>query len=588
MDVKSTRHLALATVSLLGLALAAGCSADSGGTDENASPVPLVSTNDLPAAEPGEIHLFGLNDLHGNLEPPEGSNGVVSGYPAGGAAYLATHLAKLRAAYPASAILSAGDNISASPLVSSLFHDEPTVELLNSLGVAASSVGNHEFDHGVLELERIQKGGCAPDGCSPGAPFTGAAFPYLAANVTGGDGQLPPGLRPWTIIDVGGHKVGVVGVVTPDTASVVIPEGIRGFTFGDEVDAINKNVPALKAAGAETVVALMHDGGVQHAPKGTPVDYNGCADITPEVTNFAKRTDPAVQVLITGHTHQPYVCNIDGKVVTQAFSYGRLITDITLRFGEAGAVTAKAVNRLVTKDVPTDPATTKLVDFYVAQANPRANRVVGTIAGDLTHTPSASGESPLGDVIADAMLAATAAPNPGGAVAAVTNAGGVRADLIAKAKPGKQEGQVTYSEIHTVAPFSNQVITMSLTGQQIISMLEQQWLNITREPGVLSVAGLEYTYIDAAPKGHKVIADSVRIAGQPLNPVALYRISTNNFVASGGDGFTVFQHGTDRVVGPADLDMLEAYFRNHTGPGATAGDTGPVPVAAPANRITKR
>ncbi|WP_433664871.1 bifunctional metallophosphatase/5'-nucleotidase [Nocardia sp. CA-128927] len=567
--MNARRRIAAVVAGVLSIALVAGCgtaSEKSSGptTSTVARVIPLISTNDLREAKPDEVHLFGLNDLHGNLEPPAGSTGKVSGYDAGGAAYLATHLARLKAAYPASAVVAAGDDIGASPLVSGLFHDEPTITFMNNIGVGASSVGNHEFDHGVLELARLQQGGCAPDGCSPGEPFTGAKFPYLAANVTDAAGNLPPALKPWTILQVGGHKIGVVGTVTPDTVNLVFPEGIRGLTFGDEAAAINKYVPEMKAAGAETVVALMHDGGAQRPAKDAPLDYNGCADITPNVTDLAKRVDPVVKALFTAHSHQSYVCTIEGKSVTQAASYGRLITDLTLRFAPDG-VQASAVNRVVTRDVTADPATTALVNFYTEQARPRTARVVGAAAAALPHDPDATGTSPLGNVIADSMLSATAAP--AGAVAAFMNPGGVRADLKA--------GPVTYGDIYTVQPFGNQVVTLTLTGQQVLRLLEQQWTNASK-PAMLSLAGITYAFADAAPKGAKVIADSVRIAEQPLNPAATYRITTNSFLASGGDGFAVFTEGTDNVPGPTDLDAFEALFRDKS------------PVQLPPARVEKR
>lgn len=567
--MNARRRLAAVVAGIVSVALVAGCGTanDKGSgptTSTVAGVIPLISTNDLREAKPDEVHLFGLNDLHGNLEPPAGSTGKVSGYDAGGAAYLATHLARLKAAYPASAIVAAGDDIGASPLVSGLFHDEPTITFMNNIGVAASSVGNHEFDHGVMELARLQQGGCAPDGCSPGEPFTGAKFPYLAANVTDAEGKLPPSLKPWTIVQVGSHKIGLVGTVTPDTVNLVFPEGIRGFTFGDEAAAINHYVPEMKAAGAETVVALMHDGGSQRAAAGAQVDYNGCADITPNVTDLAKRIDPAVQALFTAHSHQSYVCTIDGKSVTQAASYGRLITDLTLSFTPGGVQTS-AVNRVVTRDVTPDASATALVNFYTEQARPRTARVVGAAAATLPHDPDATGVSPLGNVIADSMLAATAGPVP--AVAAFMNPGGVRADIKA--------GPVTYGDIYTVQPFGNQVVTLTLTGQQVLRLLEQQWDNASK-PAMLSPAGITYAYSDSAPKGAKVIGDSVRIAGQPLNPAATYRITTNSFLASGGDGFTVFTQGTDKVPGPTDLVAFEALFRDKS------------PVQLPPARVEKR
>ncbi|MFI9413756.1 bifunctional metallophosphatase/5'-nucleotidase [Nocardia gamkensis] len=567
--MRTRRRIAVVLAGLVGVGLVGGCgtTSDPGagpGSSTAAQIVPLISTNDLRPAQPDEVHLFGFNDLHGNLQPPSGSNGKVGRYDAGGAAYLATHLARLKAAYPSSAVLAAGDNIGASPLVSSLFHDEPTIDFLGNVGVAASAVGNHEFDDGVRELTRLQQGGCAWDGCSPGAPFTGAKFPYLAANVTDAQGNLPPALHPWTLLEVGGHRIGVVGTVTPDTANIVLPEGIRGYLFGDQAAAINRYVPEMRAAGAEAIVALVHDGGSQRPEQDAPLDYNGCANVTPNVTGLAERIDPAVRAVFTAHSHQPYVCTAGGRVITQASSYGRLITDVTLRFGPDG-VQASAVNRVVTREVTPDAPTTALIDFYTEQSRPRAGRVVGATAATLPHDPNPAGTSPLGDVIADSMLSVTA--GPAAAVAAFMNPGGVRADL--------KQGPITYGDLFTVQPFGNQVVTLTLTGSQILRLLEQQWTD-PGKPTILSLAGIGYAYSDTAPAGAKVIAGSVRIGGQPLNPVATYRVTTNNFLASGGDGFTVFTEGADTAVGPTDLDAFETFLRDKP------------PLQAPPARVEKK
>ncbi|MEU7765132.1 5'-nucleotidase C-terminal domain-containing protein [Nocardia sp. NPDC049190] len=552
--MRARRRIASVLAGLVGAALLGGCGIPDpgGGPAISTTPrvAPLVSTNDLPVTRADEVHLFGFNDLHGNLSPPGGSTGQIAGHDAGGAAYLATHLARLKTAYHASAVVAAGDNIGASPLVSALFHDEPTITLLNNIGVAASSVGNHEFDDGMLELTRVQQGGCAMEGCSPGTPFTGARFPYLAANVVDAQGNAPPRLRPWVLLEVGQHKIGIVGTVTTDTANIVLPTGIRGYLFSDEAAAVNRYVPDLKAAVAEAIVALVHDGGAQRPEQGTPLDYNGCADITSNVTELVDRLDPAVRAVITGHSHQPYVCTIGGKAVTQAASYGRLITDISLRFGADG-VRAFAVNRVVTREVTPDATTTALIDFFTEQSRPRAGRVVGASADALPREPRPAGTSSLGDLIADAMLSTTASPSA--AVASFMNPGGVRADLRA--------GPITYGDLFTVQPFGNQLVTLTLTGTQILRLLEQQWADASN-PTLLSPAGLTYIYSRTAPAGSKVIADSVRVAGQPLDPFARYRITTNNFLASGGDGFTVFTDGAGTTVGPIDLDAFEAFLRD--------------------------
>lgn len=520
--------------------------------------VPGVDGLQTPSAD--QVHLLAFNDFHGNLESPSGSSGRIAGQEAGGAVYFATAMQRLRQAYPNSLVIGNGDIVSASPLVSALFRDEPTVKFMNSIGVQTSSVGNHEFDHGVIELARLQRGGCAPNGCEPGEPFVGARYQYLAANVTGLDGAPPPATVPWKMLESGGKKIAVIGTVTPETATIVAPEGIRGYTFGDEADAINKYVPEMKAAGAQAIVATVHDGGEQ-----TGTNPNGCEAISAPIPELATRIDPRVNAIVTAHSHQSYVCTIGGRTITQAASYGRLITDLTLDFS-GGTVRSSAVNRIVSRDLPADPETARLVEFYAQQAKPRADRVIGSIPADLVRTPFPGGDSPLGDVIADAMLSKTRDPNEAGAQLAFMNPGGVRADLTG--------GDVSYGAAYTVQPFGNQVVTVSLTGQQIIDLLEQQWSK-PEKPTVLAPAGITYRYDPDGAPGRKVIRDSVLVAGAPLNTVAEYRVATNNFLAAGGDGFSVFTRSTDLTVGGTDLDALESYLR------ATPG------LVIPTSRVTR-
>ncbi|BDH57495.1 multifunctional 2',3'-cyclic-nucleotide 2'-phosphodiesterase/5'-nucleotidase/3'-nucleotidase [Tsukamurella sp. PLM1] len=510
----------------------------------------VPGVDDLPAATAEQVHVFMINDLHGNLQPPTGSTGRIGGEAAGGAAYLATALQRLQKAYPNSITLGNGDLVSASPLVSALFRDEPTIKFLNSVGMQASSVGNHEFDHGTIELERLQKGGCAPQGCEPGEPFTGAAYQYLAANVTNAQGQLPPGTVPWKMLEVNGKKIAVIGAVTPETATIVAPEGVRGYMFGDEADAINKYVPEMKAAGAQAIVAAVHNGGGQKGGSGE-ADPNACKDVSAPVPDLAKRVDPAVQVIATAHSHQAYVCSIEGRTVTQGASYGRLVTDITLDFG-ANGVTSKAVNRVVRPSLPADPGTQRLIDFYAKEAKPRADRVIGRIPAELKREAFPGGDSPLGDVLADAMLFTTRPPAEAAGQIALMNPGGVRADLKA--------GDVTYGDAYTVQPFGNQVVTVSLTGQQIIDLLEQQWQNPDKTT-VLAPSGITYSYDPNGAPGRKVVRESVTIGDQPVNTVAKYRVTTNNFLAAGGDGFSVFKQSTDLTVGGIDLDALETFLQ---------------------------
>ncbi|MEU5851550.1 bifunctional metallophosphatase/5'-nucleotidase [Saccharopolyspora shandongensis] len=523
------------------------------------------------SAQPGpttEVRLIAFNDLHGNLEPPAGSSGKVTlpdggTVDAGGAAFLATHVARLRAEKSDSLVLSAGDNIGASPVNSALFHDEPAVEFLNELGVAAAVVGNHEFDEGYAELQRVQSGGChAADGCQFRDSFGGADFPYLGANVAFDDGR--PALAPFSVERVGEVRIGIIGVTLEDLPAMVTPEAIKGLEFGDEVEAINRTADLLDSAGVKAQVVLLHQG--DNTEGGGPDDCR----VTPgPATEIATNASPKVDLVFTGHSHQQYNCVIDDpagnpRTVLQGGSYGRLLSvaDLTIDRWTKDVVrpATKAHNEIVTRDVPPDPAAQKLIDEAAGKARPIANRQVGTITADLLREPVPSGESALGDVLADAQLEATAG---NGAQVAVTNPGGIRTDLVHASSPEDEgDGVVTYGEAYAVQPFGNVMQTMTLTGAQLKNVLEQQWQpNATR---ILQVSStLRYTYSASAPVGSKV--SDITIAGRPVDPNAPYRVSVNNFLASGGDGFTEFAGGTEIAGGPVDLDALVGYLGSHAG-----------------------
>ncbi|MEV5536724.1 bifunctional metallophosphatase/5'-nucleotidase [Saccharopolyspora shandongensis] len=523
------------------------------------------------SAQPGpttEIRLIAFNDLHGNLEPPAGSSGKVTlpeggTVDAGGAAFLATHVARLRAEKSDSLVLSAGDNIGASPVNSALFHDEPTVEFLNELGVATAVVGNHEFDEGYAELQRVQSGGCHPaDGCQFRDSFGGADFPYLGANVAFDDGR--PALAPFSVERVGEVRIGIIGVTLEDLPAMVTPEAIKGLKFGDEVEAINRTADLLDSAGVKAQVVLLHQG--DNTEGGGPDDCR----VTPgPATEIATNASPKVDLVFTGHSHQQYNCVIDDpagnpRTVLQGGSYGRLLSvaDLTIDRWTKDVVrpATKAHNEIVTRDVPPDPAAQKLIDEAAGKARPIANRQVGTITADLLREPVPSGESALGDVLADAQLEATAG---NGAQVAIINPGGIRTDLVHASSPEDEgDGVVTYGEAYAVQPFGNVMQTMTLTGAQLKNVLEQQWQpNATR---ILQVSStLHYTYSASAPVGSKV--SDITIAGRPVDPNAPYRVSVNNFLASGGDGFTEFAAGTEIAGGPVDLDALVGYLGAHAG-----------------------
>ncbi|MBP6016910.1 MAG: bifunctional metallophosphatase/5'-nucleotidase [Candidatus Promineofilum sp.] len=540
----------------------------------------VIATAPASAARGGtvKVQILAVNDFHGNLVPPTGSSGRVTTatgtVDAGGVEYLATHVANLRAENKRTVFVSAGDMIGATPLLSALFHDEPSVEAFNRMKLDFNAVGNHEFDEGTQELLRMQQGDCHPvDGCLDGDGFTGARFRYLAANVIN-DKTGKPLFPAYRIRTFAGVKIAFIGMTLEGTPNIVTPSGIEGYSFKDEADTVNALVPQLRRQGVKTIVVLIHEGGF---PTGL---YNECPGISGPIVDIVERTHDQVDLFITGHTHQAYNCVIDGRPVTSAMSFGRLITDIDMELSRAtGDVASISVNNvIVTRDVTPDSWMTALIAKYNAVAAPLANRIIGQITADILRAANPAGESALGDVIADAQLDATDDPGFGDAVVAFMNPGGIRADLTyLSSAAGEGDGNVTYGESFTVQPFGNSLVTMTLTGAQIETLLEQQFAPCTFASNrILQVsAGFEYAWSPTGGTCDKVDPASIKINGVVVNPAASYRVTVNSFLADGGDSFPVLRDGTDRLGGAVDTDALEAYFVSHS----------PVPPG-PQNRIT--
>lgn len=528
-----------------------------------------------PVAEPVTVRIVGLNDFHGNLEPikrplvlntPAGKQEV----HAGGAGYFADAVAKLRGQDRYSLAIGAGDLIGASPLVSSLFLDEPTVGVLNRIGLDFAAVGNHEFDRGWRELKRLKNGGCEKftlrEPCAVEPDFKGADYPILAANVFMPDGS--------TLFPAYGIKrfgsgaeaisVGVIGLTLKGTAQIVSPSGIEGLTFADETETINALVPRLAADGADAIVVAIHQGLVPD----DGASFTGCGAIAGELKTILEKVDPRVDLVISGHTHFPYVCDFSAVDPSRAFTVtsagygGQILTDILLtidpRVGDVTAVSARNVpvrnsgegraanTRFETFD--NDPAIAAYVGKYAAAAADVSNRTVGRISGA---APRGRPESVVGNLVADAQLAATRAA---GAQFALMNPGGIRAELTPR-----EGGAVTFGDIYAVQPFGNTLVTMTYTGAQILELLEQQFAD-PNETKIFAVSqGFAMTLDPSKPAGQRVVAAA--LDGKPIDPAARYRVTLNSFIATGGDGFTTFKEGIDPVVGPVDLDAMEAYLR---------------------------
>ncbi len=522
-----------------------------------ASPLATAAAQDSP---PVELRIVAINDFHGNLEPPPGGIRISDpadatkkiAVAAGGSERMATLIQKLRSEVKNSVFVAAGDLIGASPLLSSMFHDEPTIESMSLMGLEISSVGNHEFDKGKVELKRMQSGGCHPiDGCKGPHPFFGAKFTYLAASTfdtTTGQTLFPP----YTVKTFEGIPVGFIGLTLKGTPDIVSPPGVAGLKFGDEAETVNALIPELKAKGIEAIVVLIHEGGV---PTG---DYNECPGISGPIVDIVKKLDRAVDLVISGHTHQAYICTIDGRLVTSGDKYGTLVTAIDVRLDRNthDVISASATNHIVRLDAYAKNAEqSALIAAYQQDAGPIANRKTGAITASLTREPTPAGESTLGDIIADAQLAATSAPDAGAAVIGITNPGGIRTELLKH-----DDGSVTYAELFQSQPFRNELVTMTLSGAQLKQALEQQWIDPNRPRFLQISSGFSYTWDAARAVGDRIVADSLRLKGVPVAPDTPLRVTVNNFLASGGDGFKTFTEGTERRFGNFDIDALESYF----------------------------
>ncbi|MFG6416961.1 bifunctional metallophosphatase/5'-nucleotidase [Roseateles sp. DC23W] len=534
------------TAAAMAAALLAGCS----------TPQPPRST---------ELTLLSINDFHGNIQPaqptplmprlPDPATGQIKPQAAGGVAHLATAMAQLRAKNPDAVIVAGGDLIGASPQISNLLRDEPTLAAMGQLGIAASALGNHELDAGLPELLRQTRGECAPGGCLwPG--YKGPGFPFLGANVL--DAATGKPLLPThSIQQAGTLKVAIAGVATKDTPQVIMAKAVKGIRFADEVDTLNALVPQLKAEGAQVLVAVMHEGGVQGKNGSANDPSYACPTLTGRVLDIAKRLDPAYAIIIGGHTHQAYTCKINGRLVVQAGSYGGWITESRLKLDASGRVLeAQAVNHPVLQSVyAPNPALAALVAQAAALTEAARMKPVATLPRGAVRIPKEpNGDSPLGNLIADGQLAFARKQGP--ADIAFMNPGGIRADLVVT--PGKP---TTMSDVLAVLPFGNEIVALTLTGQQLWDILHRALPKGDAQPRLLQPSStLRYRWrsVNGTPQLGEILVD-----GKPLERTRDYRIVVNSFVAEGGDDQTGFKHGRDRAVLGADIDTLVELLKSN-------------------------
>jgi 5'-nucleotidase len=548
---------------------------------------------------PVTVKLIGLNDFHGNLQSP-GSFSTGPGapsVPSGGVEVLAGYVADLKSKNPNNVVVAAGDLIGASPLISALFHDEGTIEAMNRLGLDFNAVGNHEFDQGKNELLRMQHGGCHAtdldkscqgDMVGTPTPFEGAKFKFLAANVV--DTATGRTIFPsYGIKRFGSVRVAFIGMTLKETPTIVTPTAVAGLQFNDEADTVNALIPRLRARGVEAIVVLLHQGGAQTTPPSPP-DINTCVgglDGSP-IKAIVSRLDDAVDLVISGHTHQAYNCLLPNQagrdiLVTSASAFGRVLTDIDMQIDpSSGQVVSVTANNIVVdrtnQAITPDAIIADIVAKYDTLVSPIASQVIGSITEDVPNIKNAACEVPAGDLIADAQLEATQPAQFGGAQIALMNPGGVRVNgfVFNQSSGGEAPGDVTYGEAFTVQPFGNSLVTMTLTAQQLKDVLEQQFAGcqISGQPAqtvnrvLLPSNGFQFTWDFTMPPCKKIRNVSLTVGGVMdivqngvvINPDHIYRVTVNSFLATGGDGFTVLNDGTDRLGGAQDIDALIAYF----------------------------
>jgi 5'-nucleotidase len=516
----------------------------------------LLTACTKPDPGPVTLRILSFNDFHGNIQSADPSPGrlpmMVNGkeemVEAGGAAYLATLIAQEKKDHPNNIVISAGDLTGASPLVSALLKDEPTINVMNQIGLDLNAVGNHEFDYGTAELRRKAEG----DGA-----FRGADFSYLAANVVDVISGKPL-FSPYVIQEFSGARVGFIGVVTAETPTIVAAAGIKGLRFLDPQETLNLYAAELRAQGVEAIVAILHEGA--SVPPDIAQDGSACEGLVGVLTDIVAKADPAIDLFITGHTHQAYACRLDGRLVTQTASYGRMLTVTDLKLArDTGDVTAASARNLpVTRDLASAPTILAEIKAAEDQTAPIRAKSIGTLGAALSRTPDANGESALGDVIADAQLSAG---RQMGAQIAFMNPGGIRQDLPSDPAAGLS---VSLGDLFAVQPFGNNLVVMDLTGAEIKTLLEQQWIDqpADRKPRILQVSdGFSYCYDDRRAEGDKILGDTIRLDGAPLRAGASYRVVVNSFLADGGDRFIVLKQGRARVQGGGDLDALQEFVR---------------------------
>ncbi|WP_433326082.1 bifunctional metallophosphatase/5'-nucleotidase [Spirillospora sp. CA-294931] len=545
------------------------------------------------AAEPIDVQLLSITDFHGYMQVgndqltlPDGTRVKV-----GGAAYNAAHLKRL--ATKNSILFSVGDNFSGWPFEVDAFQDEPTIEVLNALGVKFSTTGNHELDVSPEFLKgHMMKGRCFGridvDSCftdSTGRRFRGAKFPFYSANIVDARSGRTI-LKPYNIERVGGVKIGFINLTVPDTpvGSTSYQPGLRALPL---VETANRYAAELKRRGVKAIVANVHDGA-----SADGAGFDGCKNPTGPAIDFARRATPDIDAIFTGHWHAGFNCTVpdpagDPRPVIEGLNHGTVISEIGLRIDprtrEVIRSGTRARNHPVTRDIAPDPRLQKIADYWKARGQRRAAEPVAAQTGDFTRVQNAHGESTLGDLAADVQYWTASRSRAGRADLALIatkplkGSTALRRDLPAAkgTDPGDADGRVTFGEAWNAYGYGNPILTVSVTGEQIHQALEQQWQGGKFAPLAVS-KNVRYRYDATRPEGDRVDPKDVAVNGRPLDPSKTYRLAALAYTLIGADGYPAFagftaahrnelpdheafiaylkQHGT---ISPAPLDRVQ-------------------------------
>jgi 2',3'-cyclic-nucleotide 2'-phosphodiesterase (5'-nucleotidase family)/predicted AlkP superfamily phosphohydrolase/phosphomutase len=500
--------------------------------------------------------ILGFNDVHGNitgkgLTYSDPYTGVTDA--AGGIGVLAGYLDRARAADPSHTLtLEAGDMVGASPPESGLLYDKPTLDALDKMHVTAGTLGNHEFDHGVTNMLHQVFGG--PSTVHPQTRYSGLDFPVVDANVISNKTGEPL-LRPYVVRRIGGVRVGIIGATTITTPSIVTTGGTDGVHFVDEATAVNKYARRLEHQGVHALVVLIHEGGVQDTfPVGSVGD---------RIKTITQNLDGDVDVVVSGHTHTTVDTRVAGKLVVQASSYTRAFDDVRLLLDRRTQDIAASWGSVRPTWTTTEPTSTdplapaarpdrqvqRIVDAAVATTAPIVDRVINhassAVPSQREGGANAAGESPMGDLIADAQR------EYAGTQLAFVNTGSIRSGLSA--------GPVTYGDLFTAQPFQDDYLdTFTLTGAQVWALLRQQFQ--TPDNRIMQVSGLHFGYQSSDPGQGTISGVFLGPAGDDSTPIpdddsVTYTVTANSFMVGGGDGFTVLTQASD-VVQTADSELV--------------------------------